>query len=140
MRKAIRTLMVVVAVAVVPTVAACASSSPQAQPSPSSSVPLDEMRSFAVDHHASTAWWVRVPLSRAFKLLQGGWVGSNQTPSPSTPVYVLVMRGDFGSTNGQPEAWGASIFGIPNSENLNTNTDPFYTKGLTLTPLPLASP
>ena len=118
-------------------VSACGSVSPTPSHSPTASPPLSEMRSFANKHHATQAWWVRTSLERAFKL-QGGAFGP--APSPGTPVYVLVMRGDFGSANGQPEVWGASIFGIPNHEGLSTNSDPFYTEGLTLTPLPLTSP
>ena len=135
MRRVVGIVVVVAAVVVVSTVAACSSASPHSQPSPTSSAPLDQMRTFAVDHHASEAWWVRVPLSRAFKLLQGGWYSSSETPNPQTPVYVLVMHG----VNGHPQTWGYSVFGTSGT-GLFTNTEPSDTKGLTLTPLPLPSP
>jgi len=97
------------------------------------------MRAFALDHHATAAGWVKVPLSRAFKLMQGGWGSSNETPSPTTPVYVLIMRGDFGTVNGVRQTWAASVFGTPGT-NFFANTEPSDTQGLTLTPLQLPSP
>jgi hypothetical protein len=118
-------------------VAACGGGSPAASPSPSATPPLTDMRLIATEHHATEAWWTLTTLSRAFKLQGRGFAPA---PSPGTPVYVLVMRGDFGTVNGQREAWATSIVGIPNREDLSLNTHPFDLNGLALHSLPLPSP
>lgn len=112
-------------------------SSPSFSPSTQESPPLSEMRSFAQEHHATEAWWVQTSVARAFELQRAA---PSPAVPPDTPVYVLVMRGSFGGADGRRYAWALSVFGIPGVETWGEYADPVDTKGLTLTPLPLASP
>jgi hypothetical protein len=109
------------------------------------------MRSEVSSYHPTQAWWVKVPRSRAVSLIEGDrasenpnpeW-GASVSPNPSTPTYVIIMKGDFGISaisHGQHYKWGAVAL-LPQGAMVATRTlDPIDTKGLTLTPLQLASP
>ncbi len=142
MLKLIGTFVLVAALAVVLALAGCASNSPQPGPSPStskaspaSSPPLSELQALARAQKATKAWYTLVPLSKAFKIMQGGWGGSN-VPPPTTPSWVVIMRGDFGRSGGERYTWAVSVLD-PHGKNLLKTSTPIDTFGAKLTPLPL---
>ena len=122
--------------------AGCAGSS-QPGPSPSStrsqaslpSPPLSDLQALAHAQKATKAWYTLVPLSKAFKIMQGSWGGSN-VPARTTPTWVVIMRGDFGFSGGARDTWAVSVLDPPGS-HLFTNSIPVDTFGAKLTPLPL---
>jgi hypothetical protein len=115
----------------------CASTQTSASSSSPSPAPLAEMRALALHHHATEAWYARVPLSSAFKLLQGSWGGSGEPTSATTPVYVVIMKGDFGvASNGHRYNW-AGVHLETNGTNFFTTENRLEAPGVSLTPLPL---
>ena len=102
------------------------------------------MRAVALGYHATEAWWVKLSLSQADRLLEGAWVSSDATPSPTpsptTPIYVVIMKGDLGAARGGGHyRWAAVALQERGTEVLK-QSDRISTQGLTLTPLQLASP
>ena len=118
------------------TFAACAGSpSSPVSPSSVSAPPIAEMQALAHGQKVSKAWYTLVPLSQAFKILQGSWSGSN-VPGPKTPTWVVIMQGDFGRQNGEHLRWEAAVLNPHGRNQLYTSTR-MDTFGAKLTPLPL---
>ena len=138
--KIIRGALLIAAIAGVCSVAACGGSSSQSQSAPASAPPLERLRAVALSKHATKAWWVKVPLSRAFKLFGGSWSSSAETAGSTTPVYVLIMKGNLGTAKkGVHYRWAIEVPEDFSADSV-MSTDRFNTEGLTLTPLNLSSP
>ena len=126
-----------------PTVVGCAGSAPQPSSSPSPpqaslspNPPIAALQALARTYKATRAWYALVPLSTAFKMLQGGWIQS-PAPDPRAPTWVVVMYGRFGPPS-EHFRWEVAAFdptGLRRVQNMTSaRPDTFNAK---LRPLPL---
>lgn len=99
--------------------------------------PLTQMRTVALGHHATRAWYVELPLRDAFKLISAEWAVPGE--GPTTPTYVVIMGGDFGTDeiSHQRYTWAAVPL-LPHDLELSLGS--CDTHDLALTPLSLATP
>ena len=136
MRRGVVIAFLVALLATCAVLAGCASSSPQASRSPSlepwpTSRPSQAMMvAWAQKQHADRAWYLAVPASKASDTLD------LYPPRATGLVWIVLMRGDFGTFAGVHYHWLASTLTDSGWAGHRTAQRP-PTSGARLTPLPL---
>ncbi len=84
---------------------ACGGDSPSSPAtSEASPPPLAELSALANHFRAEEAWFMRMPESQLFALLEGDDL-SDPGPSPTALVYEVLMRGEVSGPDGETRHW-----------------------------------
>jgi hypothetical protein len=118
------------------TLAACTAQTPPSPSPPASSSTASRLAAYATWFGATQAWWTVMPHAQAVDLTLGRTGVIAPDTSPSTPTYVVLMRGEFSDAGGRPAAWA---LGVPQGTAVTSAERP-RVPGATWSPLPLASP
>jgi len=121
--------------------AACGgNSSPSPAASSASAHPLAQLSALAYEERSTEgptqAWWVLMPRSEVDKLQDGGW--GSPSPSPDTPTYVALIKGDY--TDGDKRYTWVVAYGSPRDSTVYFTDHRPDTGNRAWTTLPLASP
>jgi hypothetical protein len=136
----IASLVAVVALAL--GLAACAGTSSSPSPSPTISAPLSELSALAEHYGAQQAWWMALSRAEADRLIDdAGWTPPSGSPGTPTPVYVVLVHGDFNDATGKPHQYEWAIVARTSDGSMaRVMSDRPEVAGREWNPLPVSSP